>query len=405
MMVKSGLAKDLLGEYELAIFLIQLLTMAWSVGIKNGLVSYFPTLPESIKAGFLNGVFLVLLGLSSLVGLIWYMCYDPFQQFLLGDSGKPPSLIVLLYAILSVPIILVEVVLYLRSEAISLFRYSNVSAAAQLVLVAIALLYRPDLETIFFALLIWNVLRLIYLILLLGIKDFSLVDWSVIRHFLLFSLPLIFNMVLGYGMDYIDGIFVTHYFDASFFPVFRYGARELPLVSVLFASLSVAMIPILMKEGIGCKIVRIRSTRLMHFAFPIAIVLMCMSSWLFTTFYSEAFRDSAYIFNVYLLILTSRVFLPQVFNLALHQHAIINIATIIELVSNVVLSYTLVSDFGVMGLAMATVIAYAVQKVILIVYNYRVNGIKLSSYIDLRWYIGYSCVLISVFIYVNYFNV
>ena len=102
-------------------------------------------------------------------------------------------------------------------------------------------------------------------------------------------------------MDMIDGLFVMHYFDEAFFPIFRYGAREMPFSSLLFSSLSAAMIPLLIKDGMSSSEVKVRVTRLMHFVFPVAILLMLLSPFIFPMVYNTEFKQSAFIFNIYLV--------------------------------------------------------------------------------------------------------
>lgn len=201
-------------------------------------------------------------------------------------------------------------------------------------------------------------------------------------------------MALGSAMDFVDGWFVSKYFDSGTFAIFRYGSRELPLSAVLYSSLSAAMIPLLMNGRIKSDELKIRATLLMHYLFPVSIVLILASPYIFSVIYSPEFRTSAFIFNIYLLILTSRVLIPQAYNLALHQHKIIIWSGIAELICNIILSYWWMQRWGIYGLAFATMFSYFIQKIILILFNKRKNDIPFSAYINLKYYFAYCIVSI-----------
>ena len=259
-----------------------------------------------------------------------------------------------------------------------------------------------ELTSFFIAMILWSFIRWVYFLVFVFQGQWLLWSRKMAIAFILFSLPIIFNVFLGSVMDMIDGLFVMHYFDEAFFPIFRYGAREMPFSSLLFSSLSAAMIPLLIKDGMSSSEVKVRVTRLMHFVFPVAILLMLLSPFIFPMVYNTDFKQSAFIFNIYLLILTSRVLLPQAYNFALHQHKVIVWTSILEIIVNVLLSFWWVQYWGVYGLAMATVVAYFIQKILLVLYNSRINHIPLQQYLPIKWYVIYVSVMVVAFLISNF---
>jgi hypothetical protein len=63
-------------------------------------------------------------------------------------------------------------------------------------------------------------------------------------------------------MDVVDGWFVSRYYEAEDFAIFRYGARELPFSSVLYNSISVAMIPFIVSGESFIITVEIKSNKM-----------------------------------------------------------------------------------------------------------------------------------------------
>ena len=128
------------------------------------------------------------------------------------------------------------------------------------------------------------------------------------------------------------------------------------------------------------------------------MLIMIMSPLIFSWIYTPAYKESAFIFNIYLLILTSRVLMPQTYNFALHQHKIIIFSGILEILVNIILSYWWMQMWGVYGLAMATVIAYFIQKGILIFYNSKYNNIPVTRYLSVKMYLFYCFASVITFL-------
>ena len=401
LMVKSALPADQLGFYEVIIFILTSVSFFWSMGMKNALLSFYPSVPEPEKQTLLVTVFWILTGISLVVGIGMYALSNFFIDIFTNFDYVPAMGYGAIYLSLSVPLVMIETIFYLRGDARSLMGYSHWSHAILFGLMFMVTIWSPDLPSFFMAGIFWSCMRWIYM--MSAVLEGHLLTWNrkLARTFILFSLPLILNVLLGSVMDMIDGLFVAHYFEESFFPIFRYGAREMPFSTLLFSSLSAALIPLLIKDGMSSIQVKIRVTNLMHWVFPLAIILMFISPMIFPLVYHPRFQQSAFIFNIYLLILTSRVLIPQAYNFALHQHRIIVWTSVFEIIVNIFLSFWWVQYWGVYGLAMATVVAYFVQKLILIIYNKQVNHISLGQYLPMKWYLIYTCLMVLSFFISN----
>lgn len=401
-MVKSALPADQLGYYEVIIFVVTSVSFFWSIGMKNALLSYYPSMPEIDKPVLLATVFWILTGFSFFVSVLFFILDGYLVQLFTSFDFVPAMDYGAVYLFVSVPLVLIENVLYLRGDARSLMKYSHWSHTVMLFFVGLAAIWSAELPSFFIAMILWSFIRWVYFLVVVFHGKWLLWSRKLATAFTVFSLPIIFNVFLGSLMDMIDGLFVMHYFDEAFFPIFRYGAREMPFSTLLFSSLSAAMIPLLIKNGMSSQEVKVRVTRLMHFVFPVAILLMLLSPLIFPMVYNTEFKQSAFIFNIYLLILTSRVLLPQAYNFALHQHKVIVWTSILEIIVNVLLSFWWVQYWGVYGLAMATVVAYFIQKILLVLYNSRINHIPLRQYLPIKWYVIYVSVMVVAFLISNF---
>jgi O-antigen/teichoic acid export membrane protein len=211
-----------------------------------------------------------------------------------------------------------------------------------------------------------------------------------------FAWPLIVNVLVGNLIMMFDNWLVGwHYQDTAVFAVFRYGARELPLAQALATALGVAMIPRLTHDlNDGLAVMKSMTRKLFHFLFPVTIVLLLLSKPLFPLVFNPAFTDSAPIFNIFLLITASRLLLPNSIVLSLGRPQVILSVGLAELVMKIVLGFAFIHFWGLQGVAWSAVLAYWVEKAGLIWYLQRKEGIAVSTWVDIRWYLIYGLMMI-----------
>jgi len=254
-------------------------------------------------------------------------------------------------------------------------------------------------------LVISSVLRYIWLWIILISNQEIRYSHSFVKEHLKLGGPLILATFLSGSAQFVDGFIVTSYFDEGTFAVFRYGARELPLAMLLANALSNAMLPDFANQDQlkqNLQKLKVSVTRLMHFLFPLTALLLLITHPVFPVIFNPKFAESATIFNIYLLIIISRLLLPQTVLNGLQISKPIMIAALLELTLNVALSLIFVRFFGIAGIAFATFIAYLFEKVYLSVMVKNKLNVGISEYIPVKIYSIYSVVILVVFIFVEY---
>jgi O-antigen/teichoic acid export membrane protein len=194
-----------------------------------------------------------------------------------------------------------------------------------------------------------------------------------------------------------DAWLVARHFDESTFAVFRYGAREFPVVLAFAAGLSTIMIPKL-KSAEALVELKIRSVRLMHLCFPVVALVMFFSPILFEFVFGLAFRESAIIFMVYLLLTLTQLVFPQSVLTARGDTRLLWYISLAELVVNIAASLILLSYFGLVGIAFGTLIAFIFEKVVLLFFIKKRYGITVNQIIDPSIWALYSMILALTFI-------
>ena len=209
--------------------------------------------------------------------------------------------------------------------------------------------------------------------------------------------PLVLYAVsIGIARSF-DAWLVARNFDDASFAIFRYGAREFPLVMALSAGLSMMMIPKLDDDHSLAEL-KSRSVRLMHMCYPIVAVFILFSPVLFEFFFGQEYRTSALIFNIYLLLTLTQTFFPQSIMTSRGDTKLLWYISLAELVVNVVSSLILMKYFGIIGIVWGTLIAYVFEKIVLlftIQFRYKIQP---GSIISFPVWFGYVLCLSIVFI-------
>lgn len=356
-------------------------------------MSYFPNLDQDTKKRLVFNIGLLFLILGILA----------FGVLFLIDLPRMESLYTYLpwlfcFMVLGTVASLSEHILIVKQRSKELFYYAFASYSVYLFGLSFLVFYYGQIQPLLIGLGVWACLRFLYFVRLLFEYGSLKFDFRLLSKFLLFGSPLIVHVLMGAGMEYVDGYLVNAYFERSDFTYFRYGARELPINTIFISALASAFIPLAV-ANLNESLVSIkkRTSRLMDFLFPISIILMLASPYIFSAVYTEEYLISAQIFNIYLLIICSRILLPQIVIYAKHKNSFLMFVSIIEFVINIGLSLYLMQFYGLYGIAFATVIAFLVQKILLILYTWSFLKVPLSAYIHIPKYLLFTFALYITF--------
>lgn len=399
LLAKSYLGLSDIGIYETLIFLGTGITFFWVSGLLKGMLSIYPGLNETDRPRFFFNVFLLFAGMSMLMASLYFLYQPWIIRKLTTHTSLPYFNLLCIYILLNTPTYLVEYIYLLTDQPKKIVWFGLIAFSTQLLAVTVPIFLGFDLEMSFYCLIGMAILKLLWLFHVLSRHSTPIVDFGLLRPYLLISLPLVVNILVVGGAEYIDGILIHRHFDEDVFAIFRYGARELPLSLALAGALSSAMIPAIAENLTeGLKQIKTKSRQLMHVLYGVSILLMLISPVVFPIIFRAEFIYSAPVFNIYLLILVSRVLFPQTVLIGKQQTGIILWISLAELIINVGLSILLIPSYGFLGIAYATVIACLFDKVALAVYLKTKYGIGLQQYLDLKLYTIYSLLLVGAFI-------
>ena len=406
---KSHLTLSEIGIFELLLFFASAASYFWVTGLIHSFLPLYKNnntflFKEENKSPELFNAFLLLCFFSLLIFIIGISIKNDLSVF--GYKGKVPFYFpLLLYILLSNPAALIEYIYLLRNKPDKIITYGFITFSFQLVLVITPVLLGYGITFSVWSLVFVSALRIVWLIALL--KKYAVFKISIpfLLEHLSLATPLIISSLLSGSAQYIDGIIISNKYDAASFAVFRYGAKELPFVVLLAAGLHSAMLPefsTAKKLKQSLKTIKKKSARLMHILFPISIVVLLFSKWLFVALFNENFARGSDVFMVYLLLVCSRILFPQTILIGLKKTRVVMFASIINIIVNVSLSLMFLEKYGLVGVALATVFAFLLEKQILILYNYFALKINPNKYIPIGLYFAYTTLFVLIFVLIDH---
>lgn len=410
---KSHLSSAEIGKWEMFLFIAGLLSTFWITGIIQSLLPLYHRNRtyrkmgdnETEKSPEIFNAFLLLTFVSLLSFVLGHSIKNSISVF--HFSGNVPYInLLLLYILLSSPVCLIEYIYLLNNRSHRIIQYGFYTFTAQLILVITPILFGKDIIWSVYGLLIVTLVRWVWLLILLRRYSRMEVSWKFMKEHLYLGTPLILTSLISGSAQYVDGIIISSvYQDPAIFAWFRYGAKEFPLVLLLAYGLSNAMLPEFatrakMKESL--EKIKLKSKKLMHLLFPITMVIMLFTRWLYPRLFAPEFHKSAGVFLVYTLLIIPRLVFPQTILIGRKKTRITLTAAIIELAINIPLSLLMIKwGYGIVGVALATFIVYCIEKIFLAGYLWIEMNIKPSEYIPLKIYAIYSFLTAVVFILVD----
>ena len=410
---KIPLSQSEIGAWVMFLFVASLLSFFWVTGIIQSLLPLYHRNLTYRKLGD-NGhgkspeifnAFILLSGMSLLMFIFGHSLKGSVDIY--GYRGDVPYInLLLLYILLSNPVCLIEYIYLLNNRSSRIMQYGILTYSAQLALVLVPVLTGNDIIWAIYGLLLITAVRWIWLIILLRKYTDMTISVKFMREHLHFGAPLILSSLISGSGQYIDGLIITGFYeDPALFAVFRYGAKEFPLVLMLANGLSNAMLPEFstrprMAESL--KIIKKKSERLMHFLFPAAMIMMLTTRWIFPRMFTPEFARSGDIFMIYLLLTIPRLVFPQTILIGRKKTRITMFAAIVEQAINIPMSLFLVRPYGVVGGALATFIVYTLEKAFLAWYLWSKMKIKPGEYIPLTIFAVYSLLLSLLFVLIDH---
>jgi len=398
-LAKSGLPLEQISVYEAWMFIGSLFSFFWISGGQNALLQQFPKLCGEERPTALFNVFLLFSAAGVVAGGTLYFSRHIVAGQLTNFSEVPNLNLLAIYLVFNCPAFLVHIYYLLLKKYSQIVWFATLGFGLQLLAVAVPIYFGYGLTEAMTALVAVSTFKYGWALVVLYKNASWKFDGSFIKKYAVLALPLVLLSLAGKGADYATGLVVSLLFeDEKAFAIFRYGAREFPLAVLMVGALSTSLIPVTAENlSAGLQRIKTATRKLSHWLFPLSMLSMLASPFLFPVVFNEGFRESARVFNIYTLLLTSRILLPNVIMMSQGKNFFLTFSATFELVLLTVLSWWWGSLWGLEGVAFATVAAFFADRIIVVGYVWKALKISPVRYIDQRTYLGYSALLYLVF--------
>ncbi len=392
----------LIGWWEQWQFLAYVLGFGWLGAAGQALLTRYRRLPAARAEQLTRLALLTVTGFSAVVLLLAYVAAPWVLPAVIGSGTLVGYGAILLYLLGFWPAALFEQLLLARGELKRLLFFTAFSNLAVPLLFGLLLYAYPGRWTAVWFMVGTSGLRLLY-VGWYGWQRGRPPGSRPLRLLKFWLRP--FPALLAYGLLAAASVAVDPWLvgqwsggDEDVFAIFRYGARELPLVGGLLLGIGQAVLPTLTSDrAVGLEELRRASRRAMHLLFPLSIFLLLTSTRWWPVLFTETFLPSLPLFQVFLLVLISRPVFSLTVLVAERENRVLPVFGLLDLVVNLGLSYLLLHRCGLIGVAWGTVAAFTLEKSALALYLWRVRGIAPAAYLDIWWWGGYCAVLVGAF--------
>lgn len=404
LLAKSGLSTAGIGIYEMLLYIGTTLTFFWVNGLLMGMPPVYANLNSDDRKAFIFNNFLVFCGIAAGLFLLLFFGEKVATPLLTGQAEVPYFRLFCLYLLFNLPTLPVEYYYLLNEKPRHIVGWGILNFGLYVLAMFLPVVLGYGLAGGLTALVVLSALKLHWTVGLVSV--YGKVQWrgDLIRQYLVFSSPLMLNVLVGSFVILFDVWLVgRHFQDETVFAIFRYGSREFPLATALATALGTAMIPRLTTDlPAGLAELKSKNLRLMHLLFPLTIVLLLLSKPLFPLVFNPDFAASAPLFNIYLLITASRVLLPNAIVLAKGEPKVIFWVGIVELIVKIALGFLFIHWWGLAGVAWSAVLAFWVEKLGLIWFLEKKYAVRTKDWLDVRWYAGYVTIILLTYFLVTF---
>ncbi len=401
LLAKSALDTSEIGEWELLLFVGYTFSFFWASGLVQGLLTMYPKLEVNTQKSLIFNTYLIFITLSTAIGMALWADDGKWLAKGLNQPELPHIGLYALVMALQLPVYLLENFYLLKDKPGKILGFGIFSGLGQVLSIGIPVWIGEGLEGGLWGLCAFTVIRHIWLLVFVWRNGSFSPDWQLCRKLLVLSAPLMGYSALGGIQIAMAGWLVAWFYpgDSAAFAVYRYGAQELPFAMALSTGLGMAMLPELAKSPeLALSEIKVRSLRLFHGLFPVALIIMLSSEWLFPFVFREAFQGSVPVFRWYLLILVTRMIFSRTILIGLEANKAVWWISVAEVIIFGVLGYAFGAVWGLVGIAAATLVTYSLEKVLLCWLLYRKFGIGVSAYTDMRWFAIYACLMVGAWL-------
>jgi O-antigen/teichoic acid export membrane protein len=338
----------------------------FTFGIPLSIFYFLPRLDDEHRKGFVLQSILILLGAGILVTVAIFVFAKPIAQLFNAPGLAGLLRIFCLFPFLTLPTLAAESVLVSLDRTRSFAVFTIVERVLMFVAAVAAILLYGSVQAVLVAIVAFATVRFFAA---LSLMWFSLREHQsqksavAVREQIEFALPISASGIVDILYVELDKLIITVYFSVTQFARYTNGAFDIPLVGTVASAINSVMMPEFSqahKEGRISDVVHLWNSTIVRVALlflPLMGFLFFFATDFITLVFSNKYANSAIIFQIYLTSMIPKIvwYGPILVSLGHSREPLIGSS--LALISNVLFSILFVEWLGLVGHAIATVIA------------------------------------------------
>lgn len=365
------ISKQTFGTYRQVNLVYLFLAGIISLQLNSSLYYFIPKFGSELRRTLLVQTLLVTFGTALVIGGVMF-----FGAGVIARMFNNPELVALirifaLYPFVERLVILIPAFMISVDRAVRAGAYTLAAAVGRIAAVVITFALGFELSTV-----MWSVVVVGGIVALFGCADMlrlsTVGKWRVDRNLLIeqfqYSWPLLATAIVGTINIQWDKFLISAFFDPSTYAVYSCGAMQLPVIALVTASVSAAMMPNLVTLAENGRMVDVLHTwqeaarKCSFIIFPCFAFFLAFGYDFMVLLYGQDYSMAAWPFRIYLCSLPIRVAIYATLFRTVGKTKPIAIGAVIALVLNVTVSTALVitggkSIISFIGPAVGTVVA------------------------------------------------
>lgn len=407
MILTRFLTQDYYGYYR-KLWLIYMLLGPAFISASVGTLYYRGGVHENKSVPIYSAIFLSSV-FSITIFLIAFIGADTFARLFNAPGLSMAIRGFSIYMLFSTFASLSEPVFVLIHRKRWLLYYNLTYNVIESLLIVIPFYLRLPLSEIVLIMSVGPFIRTIFIIWLVYTHSGDKPEWQQLKsefhRSLSYSMGLFIMALAGMASVQIDKWVVSSYFSSdSMYAIYSVGARKIPFISALITSITSSLVVHYsdqLKKNDFKQILnaaRQATDRLFLILVPVMLLLFIYSREIMILLFQK-YADSAPVFQIYIGILVSQFFFAQSVILGKGLSKINAWIGIIEVVLNLILSLILIRTFGLLGPAIATLIAHWAFQLMIFGYCHHKFGIPVNEFLPTKKIIPLILTVPLVFIF------
>jgi len=369
------------GQYREFILYAMICVNILGFSINSNLFYFIPKAPDKERECVTNTAILTFI--ASFIGAIIVVIFKPL---ILAKTSYDFILPLIFYLFFFLNLNFWEPYWLAKKRSDNVLYYSTLRTLIRMTVVILIAYFTRDVNVIIYSMVVVEVVRFVFVFFFFArIKVFSKkLNFGIIKEQLTFIIPLGVASTIIYFNSRISHLFISVNLGVSFLAIYTIGSYQVPIINIIRGSVGDVLFPEIVQRNLkdplhGLKLWQKKNVIACCVSFPFFVILFFYADIFIKTLFTNTYIEAIPIFKIYLFFMLRQSFEMSSPLRSLNKNKPFVLANIFTLSINVFLMFTLFKLIGILGPALAFVLADIAQALYLATLVLRVYKIRIKD--------------------------